>query len=441
MAKKYLLVALVLLVTTLVFAGGGQESAAVPSEEGPVRLTFLNWLSAEGASKDALEQMVEMFEAENPDIEIELVAVPYSQIRNQALTRATAGQAPDIIQMPAHEMAGLVEAGVAAPLDSYYSEDELAGFFQGDLAGSYFQRESDEVPKLYMVPWSPQPVTFTWNKNLFEAAGLDPDQPPRTWEEMNEMARQIAALGEDENGNQIYGVGLRTDTSSGVGYWFLNTLWAFGGEYVDEDGNIVIDSPEAAEALGWYKEMVDDGVMPAGIGIRDLRVMFVQNQLGMRWGVPAMVGIGRAQSGVGEVWDEQWGAAVMPTHKNSEPAAFTSTHALMISAQSEKKEAAARFMRALTMDPEITEYYFEQMGALPPMRTLAESDVYDGPLVRPFLDALETARSQPSSHPQYMRAMDFMREAVQKVVLFDTEPEDALSVAAERIRLLYNQTQ
>lgn len=439
MKRRFWVVLLMVVLATGQVIAGGQEEAAPKATDGEITLTFLNWLSAEGASKATLEKMVEMFEEDNPGINIELIAVPYSQIRNQALTRATAGLAPDIIQMPAHEMAGLVEAGVPAVLDDVYSPDELSGFFQGDLEGSYFQREEDDEKHLYMIPWSPQPVTFTWNKNLFKAAGLDPETPPTTWSEMEAMAKKISALGKDSDGNQIYGIGLRTDTSSGVGYWFLNTLWAFGGEFVDEEGKIVIDSKEAVEALTWYRDMVNEGVFPAGIGIRDLRVMFVQNQLGMRWGVPAMLGIGRTQSGQGEDWDSQWGAAVMPVNKNREPVCFTSTHALMIAEQSEYKEAAAKFVRALTMDPEITSFYFKEMGAFPPMQKLAESDIYAGEHVRPFLEALKTAKAQPASSPQYMRAMDFLREAVQQAVLFDTDPAKALADAAVKIRLLYNQ--
>ena len=255
---------------------------------------------------------------------------------------------------------------------------------------------------------------------------------------MIEMSRKIASLGKDKDGNKIYGIGLRTDTSSGVGYWFMNTLWAFGGQFIDDEGNIVVNSKAGVSALNWYKQMVEEGVMPAGIGIRDLRVMFAKDQVGMRWGVPAMVGIGRTQSGQGKAWDDQWGAAVMPVKNTKEPVCFTSTHTLFVSEQSKYKEEAVSFLKAFSMDKDITDYYFQEMGMLPPLYTLAESEIYDGPLVRPFLDALETAKAQPASNPQYMRAMDFLREAIQETLLEDVNAQTSLDRAAEKIKLLYN---
>ena len=432
-----IVIAVVFFVLPVSVFGAGQTEGA-ESGQGPVTLTFLNWIAAEGASKEAAETMVEMFEEDHPNITIELQTVPYSQIRNQALTKATAGLAPDINQIPEHELSGLVEAGVCAPLDSYFSDTELDKFFQGDLKGCMFETSESENEMLYAIPWSPMPVTYTWNKNLFNQAGLDPDKPPKTWEEMTNMAREIASLGKDAEGNQIYGLGLRTDTSSGVGYWFLNTLWAFGGQFIDDDGNIVVNSDAGVAALNWYKQMVEENVMPAGVGIRDIRVMFSKNQVGMRWGVPAMVGIGRTQSGQGKEWDSQWGASVMPIKNTDEPVCFTSTHALFVSKQSKYKDEAVSFLKAFSMDKEITEYYFQEMGMLPPLHTLAESDVYNGPLVRPFLDALETAKAQPASNPQYMRAMDFLREAIQETLLEGVDAQSSLDRAAEKIELLYN---
>lgn len=156
------------------------------------------WHSMEGALGERVNELVEEFNKANPDYRVNAVYKGnYGESMNAGIAAFRAGNAPDILQVfevgtatmmhakgaikPAQEMS--VEAG--KPLDPKA--------FIGAVAGYYSSPEGE----LISMPFNSSTVVFYYNKDAFKKAGLDPEKPPKTWEEFAEVGKKLKAAGQE----------------------------------------------------------------------------------------------------------------------------------------------------------------------------------------------------------------------------------------------------
>ncbi|MFD3513020.1 ABC transporter substrate-binding protein [Streptomyces sp. NPDC058657] len=139
--------------------------------------------------------------------------------------------------------------------------------------------------KVYGVPNVSYSVGLIYHRKLFTRAGLDPDSPPRTWEEVRAAAKKIAALGDGYVGYGEYGGG-------NVGGWhFAQSLFSRGGEMV-VDGKAAFNSPEGKAVLHtlhdmrWQDDSVGSKVL---IGWEALMQQMAAGRTGMMLGAPDVV--------------------------------------------------------------------------------------------------------------------------------------------------------
>ncbi len=138
-----------------------------------------------------------------------------------------------------------VAEGLLTPLDDLAASNDidLADIFPAMLA------QGERNGSLYALPWGSDTYGLYWNKDLFEEAGLDPEKPPQTLEELAEYAELLTKV--DENGN-ITQIGFVPDFS-----WGHLEQYApmFGGYWVSDDGTKVqLDSQPVIDALKWQQQ-------------------------------------------------------------------------------------------------------------------------------------------------------------------------------------------
>ena len=115
--------------------------------------------------------------------------------------------------------------------------------------------------KLYALPWVPGPVMMFYNRNLLEQAGFDPDQPPTTWDELLAASRTI----KEKTGKTGFAFPAALQIWFPVNYY----LWSNGAEFISADGNggyeIGVSQDQLAEAMGYFKTYIDEGLAPTSI--------------------------------------------------------------------------------------------------------------------------------------------------------------------------------
>ena len=235
----------------------------------PITVTFWNgWTGSDG---DVLIEMVDEFNRTNPDnIHIEMDINADFQTKIAATFAADEG--PDMI-LGAHSYKDtypeyLIDMNEVFEKTSLKKDDFIKGYI--DLCSK------DGI--LYVVPFQVTGRYLYWNKDLFEAAGLDPDVPPASYEEWEEMAEKIT--NPDMN---VYGSGI----SYNAIYTNLQVIQRMGGLFVDHDeaGNLVptfakdgVVNAGYAKFLDWFKRMTDNEVNPIEA---DTTSMFQAGQIGI----------------------------------------------------------------------------------------------------------------------------------------------------------------
>lgn len=399
--------------------GAATEGTAAGGGEA-VTLTWVNWATSEESSRENAEKVIAAFEEANPNITIESVPVGFSDIPNQVITMSAAGNAPDVVQVDAGYSAQLADEGLLAPLDDLTTEDYTSRLMPeiADLArfdGS-----------LYAIPWFAAPFGLWYNRDLMEDAGLDPDSPPAT---LDEMTSAMETLREAAPNALPFGL----DTT--IRPFGLTHNWpairAQGAEPISDDGQVDADTPEMVAYLEWVQTLLDEGLTQPSKKLGDFRNLAAQGDLLFAFDGPYLGGT--MQSINPELTDDQlvetWGVAPFPVGEAGEAFTAPTDHQLAILEASENKEAAWEFISFLAGDEQAIRDYVLPLGGLPPFTDATETfDELSDPISQAYYDEIIPTVVRPPFGAKYAEASEVIMTNVQRVFATDADPA---SIAAD----------
>lgn len=310
--------------------------------EEPVTITYATF-SASGAQEETLKKMVEVFESKNPDIKVDVQLTGYDDYFTKLATTVGGGNAPDVFEMNMENFLAYMLRGACADLTGLV---DPASYSEGTLSAV----SSDG--KLYAVPMSFSTCVLFYNKALFDQAGIDYPDDTWTWTEAQAAAEKIRALGDD-----IWGYYQPVSYNE-----FYKSVKGNGGSLLNEDYTaFTVNTPENVAVLEAMLTRVrgEDRVMPnaedmAGRGDWDL---FSEGKLGM-----LVTGIWGFQTFTDQC-DFDWDITVEPGFKDKSTFFFANVNC--VSAESDKQEAAARFVDAMGSDPDIVQLRLDASWELP----------------------------------------------------------------------------
>ncbi|HLR93051.1 MAG TPA: sugar ABC transporter substrate-binding protein [Jiangellaceae bacterium] len=392
--------------------GGGGDGG----EDGPVTLTVTTWDAAEEEARDPYLQLVEQFEEEHPDITIEQEPIPFSDIEQQLLQRVQAGNAPDVTQLAGNYTFNLNAAGALEPLD------ELAG-------DEYLDQIVPEVRELVTVedelisaPWALQPVGFWYNKDILAEAGLDPESPPAT---IDELLQQLEIISQEMP--DVIPLGI--DSTNRVFGLDVNWPWmtTFGAQPI-ADGAAAVNTPEMAEYLEFMRTLAQEGYTEVNQPIGYYRPLAADGSVAFVWDQPIMQAVIQQTSGIeDEAFHEQWGVTTLPTGASGEPASVAQDHQFGILASSENKEAAWTFVEWMTRSDTAMEHVVANKGALPPISeptgTAAEM-IDQSPALQAWSDEVIPTLVGLPWGPDYGSASEPIMVGVQQMMTSDRAVQD-----------------
>ncbi|MEK3885604.1 extracellular solute-binding protein [Paenibacillus sp. PL2-23] len=415
-------------------SNGTSAASSNPSKEPvmqEVEITFANWISVEDATKDIYNDLMDEFEKQNPGITVKSIGYPFNQYKDQVLVSSAGGNAPDVIMANQNFTSAFVGADIAAPMDELLEASLIDDILEGSLKGVTYGN------KVMAMPWAPHPNALFWNKKLFEKAGLDPNTPPQTWDEMLMMADKIAKLGQDEKGNPIYGIGENTKDTSYTGNMLYRIVLSYGGKFVDDEGKVVFDEGTALrDALAYIQTLVTNKTSPKGAEIFDLRGMFGNGTLGMVSDGDFGRSVFRGTSGKGEAFDEEWGVTTIPVNQSNQSETVFTEHQLVISKDGKQKDAAAKLVTFLVSEDAMKMYHAAN-GVLSSRKSIAAlPEMNEDEYAKVFNAQMATATALPTQNPKFDNAM---KEAASMVVMVSegSTPEEAIARIMPKIKELY----
>ncbi len=392
------------------------ETSASEEIMEPVTISYTNFIS-NGGNEENLASIVTAFEAENPNITVEVTTLPYDNYGTALQTDIAAGTVSDTFDVEFSSYASLQSNGVLAPI-------ELAdpGIYRPSLLDAY---STDGTP--YALPSSFSTVVLFYNKDLFDAAGVSYPDGTWNWDDLMTAAESLT--------DQDAGVwGLHQPVSF---YEYYKTVAQNGGEMLNADGTAVaFDSPEGIGAAEW---LVDKSgvVMPTieqGQGTPDFDTnLFKEGKLGMMLtGIWMFGAFADAPFG--------WDLAVEPGNVTQASAAFS--NAVGISEGSENKEAATKWAEFLTASPVAVQTRLDAGWELPPISDQTQLDAYltaGAPANRQAVfDSLDNIALVPIIGEGQNEMQDIVGEELVEAQAGRKTAAEAIASAAERVNEVLN---
>lgn len=227
-----------------------------------MELTMYFPVSVGGGPDALIDDLCAQYHEENPNITVTPVyAGSYADTRTKVQAAIKGGNTPDLAIMFSIDLYSLLAMDAIADIDSFCTTEEdqewLNGFYDG------FMMNSRDGETTYGIPWQRSTIVLYYNKDAFEAAGLDPEQPPTTWDELYEDAQKLTIT---ENGQTTqYGIQIPSD---GYAYWMLQTFCVQqdGFNLMNDTGTeTYYDDDRTATGLKFWKSLSEDGSQPSGI--------------------------------------------------------------------------------------------------------------------------------------------------------------------------------
>jgi len=369
--KKILLWSLV-LVFLLAFV------AMVSAEK--VEITY--WQYFYETKKDTIDVLIDLFEKENPDIIVNQVTFPYEDYNVKVAASVPAGVGPNVVNLyygwlPLYINADYLQA---LPEDAFNPEMIEKDFFPLVSAAKV-------DGKYYALPTAVRSLALIWNKDLFKKAGLDPEIPPQTLDELVEYAQKLTIY--DKAGNLVE-EGLTAELRGQLHHWVREILIRqFGGKpYSDDNRKVTYNDQSGYDALTFITDLTEKYKVGQPGFLTDDVTAFKAGKAAMTIDGSFRIGT------LDKLENLNYGIAEVPSH-NGIKSNFASFWANGITSFTEGKqlEASIKFLKFLTSDSTM-ELWLKNIGELPAKPSVAfkEENIND-PKYGPFIKGLEYAHA------------------------------------------------
>lgn len=387
------------------------------------------WQPFDASNQPALDRLVAEFERTHPGIRVKMSFASNNLTSSQKLFLAIAGGVgPDVTFVDGQQLSEWAARGALEDISDAFRTSGLKpeSFWEPRWKESTFRG------RLYAIPWGADPnFALVWNKDIFRKAGLDPEKPPRTLDELDAMNEKFTVT--DANGSLV-SIGLNPWEWSGANSLFT-WGYAFGGQFYTEPdatnplGTVTADNPQVVKALDWMakfgrkydvrkvssftSQVSGVGNDPFLAGKAAMRLLHVSQIKNLQKYAPTMdLGIGLIPAPLdGEYptgWIGGWSLAV-PKNQRVRPEAF-------------------EFIKWMATSPEATTIEAEAMEQFPAYR---ESPVFakiaKDPVRGVFYRILQNSKHVRTLMPVQGYYMEQLGRGMDEVLYGGIPPQEALT--------------
>ena len=361
----------------------GTETAAkeeTTADNDPVTINFWHHYSAQSAENDTLMNvLIPKFEEENPGIKVNAVSHEWADLHEKLLISAQSGTLPDVARLDSAWIPEFEKMGILTALDEEMSDyaDIASGLLDSAMSTAQVGGHS------YGLALNTNSKILFYNVQAFSDAGID---VPQTMDEFVEAVRKLA--GTNENGQQVWGY----NEPALAGWNLCPFIWSMGGAITNEEGTAAsgyINSTETIEAIQMMADLYAEGAItgwnsgdiPMTDGFGTGRYMML---LEGPWKIAEMEGA---------YPDFEYATTGIPAGKGGSVSVLGGEDISMFN--SANKEAAWKFMKFMT--DSFAQEEMAKCGQIPVNKAALESDTVRNADFAPFIDAITTAKSRPTT--------------------------------------------
>lgn len=384
-------------------ASDAEAGAAI--DDSPATGTIDIW--AMGNEGEVLGELATAFEEANPDVTVNVTAVPWDGAHDRIATAIAGGQTPDVSMLGTTWVGEFAATGALEPTPDGVAD---AGSF---FAGSYGTTEVAGAN--YGVPWYVDTRVLYYRTDLAEAAGLE---PPQTWDELTTFAAAMKAQGATS------GVSI---PPGGFDSWqyVLPFVWQAGGDVLAEDGgSFAFDTDAWKQAFEYYNSFFADGLTEGRrLETGEIEQEFIAGTVGAFFSGPFHVSLLQEQGGPD--FADKFAVAVVPGEGDARTS-FTGGGNLAVFQDSDNRDAAWKFVRWLS-EPETQIDWYDISTDLPSVQSAFEDPVFaDDPYLSVFAEQLDDAKAPPAI-PTWAQVSAVIDQELEKVTRGETTVDEALA--------------
>ncbi|MFA5349751.1 MAG: extracellular solute-binding protein [Candidatus Omnitrophota bacterium] len=412
---------LLILITAFLFLTAGC-AAKGDSEK---NITVWHWMTDREPAFKELAKRYEIKSGKKVNFELYAPSDAYSQ---KVRAAAQGANLPDIFGIlgEKRDFASFIKGGFILDLTPYMLEDKAQwknSFFAKALAVDEFSAGNSYgiKPGIYGVPIDVMTIEMVYNKSLFKQLGLNPNQPPQTFEELLAIGKKLQAA-------KLQGL------VSGWGeIWMIDCLannYAFNIMGKDKviatiKGEVPYTDPDWVKVLSLFKDMQESGLLASGVVTmvnKTAEQLFANEKAVFAFNGSWCVNVYKGMNP-----NLDYGAFLPPKVSRRHPMAIWggAGSSFMVSARSKNKEEAVKFLRWLTEAPQQA-YLAETTNNLPANK---DSLGLVSPVMSDFAKAMDNA-----THPNVWGVSEFspvieaLDKGIQSIIIGEKTPEE---VAAE----------
>ena len=348
MKRKLVFAVLIAAMTTMVVSGCGKKEET-KSEDGKVHIQFMHQ-QVEQERQDAVQAIIDDFEAKNPDIVVESIPVNEDDYDSKITAQGGSGELADIIEY-SQDQAKTSVANQFTDVDAVKEVIEGKGedaFYEGALSVT----KTEDGGSYVGVPISSWVQGIWVNKAMLDEKGLE---VPKTWDDVLNVAKAFY-----DPDNRMYGIALPTSDSAFTEQVFSQFALSNGANIFDGDKNVTVNTPEMKEALEYYKELAAYS-MPGSTEVADVNDAFVGKNAPMAMYSTYILG-NVEEAGFAEDLE-----LVLPNKKSEAAYGCITVLGISAGADAEKTEAAKKFVSFMLEDENNVNWLNMAPGGIQPV--------------------------------------------------------------------------
>jgi multiple sugar transport system substrate-binding protein len=213
--------------------------------------TLSVWETYNNEEHSLFMELIHEFENRHPDVRFSVQRIPFTGADAKILSASATRSTPDIARVDCAMVTKLAARNAIVPIDTWVDPQHLSSLNQAALSSNRWNN------KLYGLPDQVTGAALFYNKALFRNAGLDPEKPPKDWDQFIETAKRLT-----DPSKGVYGFGMRNSL-----WWTFPFFSTFGATFLKEiDGRrtCALHEPEGIRALQFKVDLYQKHAVEAG---------------------------------------------------------------------------------------------------------------------------------------------------------------------------------
>jgi multiple sugar transport system substrate-binding protein len=363
---------------------------------------------------ETLKAIVGQFEEANPGTKVEIVSLPWGEAFQKFATMVSAGDIPDVMEMPDTWLSLYANNNMLESLEPYLAEwEHTAGLTERALE---LGRDIDDTA--YMLPYGFYLRAMFYNKKLLDEAGVS--EPPKTMDEFVAASEAVSKL------PGKYGYCLRGGPGGLNGWMMFGATMAGSNEFFNEDGTSRLNEEGWVKGLTWVIDLYKNGLAPkdsVNWGFNEIVAGFYTSTCAFLDQDPdALIAIAQRMK------PEEFGVAPMPKGPDGKAFPTIGYAGWSMFSSSQNKDLAWKLIATLE-GPEGNIEWNKRTGALPVHKAAENDPFYAGDQFKGWFEELADRDIVPTVMPTYLEEFAYFKDALvittsQQALLGEITPEE-----------------